>query len=113
MKKATFLLLLILSASARPQPANLKDWTPYCYVLSSAYKTSAEHRDIGDSPQTAWDKDMSLDDHWHYIGKAERKEILNRVYFDESLKSMRGESLSNSVFATCMNNRPKIYKPVE
>ena len=105
MKKILAVLLIIVSVAAHADPELT------CLWLGSTYKIAAKQRDLGMSPQEAFDNDKSSDGSGSQNGVSDKivKRIINQVYFDNDFADAGGQALADQIYKTCMRTQ---YKPL-
>ena len=96
------------------ESSNAKTFTKdqYCIIRSHVYMNAAERRDIGQSPQEAWQQLFASDDAWFPVQKEDRKYIINQVYFDPAFKQAHGQALQYQMMQLCLRGK-KEYEPLK
>jgi len=84
----------------------------YCIIRSHVYMDAAERRDIGQSPQEAWQQLFASDNAWFPVQKEDRKHIINQVYFDPAFEQARGQALQYQMMELCLHEK-KGYEPLK
>jgi hypothetical protein len=82
-----------------------------CANTATIYKTSAQYRDAGLSPQQSYQYLLF----WTRSGVPVRelKHIINDVFFDERFDVAGGAALHDQMFGLCMKTTDPQYKPFQ
>lgn len=83
-----------------------------CVGLATVFSRAAMHREIGRSPQDAWELDIAKEGGWAPIDSTERKKIINQVYFDKAFAGIPAQAMRNAVMDVCMNPRQQ-FEPLK
>jgi len=85
-----------------------------CSLKGEIHKLAAHDRDIGNSPEVAYNMllGFSRSSNKSGITKEVIKSIVNQIYFDAGFTHARGLSLQNRVVDHCMRDLDPRYKPL-